>query len=134
MNTHVFTLRRVTSRSGHQRSVHSKTGGIALADIVRTSARLVVAGGAASSLFIFATWAALTPSLAQYLSAGMWAVGFIFFALAIEPGMKRVNPLVATGLALPALAILGSRVSEGFTIAAAAIVAAWLAAWLAQRD
>lgn len=133
MNTHVFTTRRVLSRFGHQRSVQRRTRGIALAGIVRTAARLGVAGGAASSLFIIATWAALTPALAQYLSAGLWAAGFIFFALAIEPGIKRVFPLVITGFALPALAVLGSRVSDGFTIAAAAIVATWLAAWIAQR-
>lgn len=133
MNTHVFTLRRVSSRSARQQSVRSKIGGIALAGVVRTSARLIVAGGAASSLFIFATWAALTPALAQYLSAGLWAAGFLFFALAIEPGVKRVLPLVVTGFTLPALAVLGSRVSDGFTIAAAAVVAAWLAAWIARR-
>lgn len=133
MNTHISTLRRGSSRSWHKQLVHSATGRVTPADIARISARLVVAAGAASSLFIVATWAALTPALAQYLSAGLWAAGFVFFALAIEPGVKRVLPLVVTGFALPALAVLGSRVSDGFTIAAAAIVAAWLAAWIARR-
>lgn len=134
MNTQVFNIRpTIASRTRQTLFAPESAGLISISDVARFTARLVAAGAAAGLLFMFATWAAVTPALAQYLGAVLWAGGFVFLALAIEPGVKRVYPLALTGLALPALAVLGSRVAVGFTLVAAAIVAAWLAAWIVRR-
>lgn len=103
-------------------------------DISRRLARLALAGSAALLVIIAAAWMATTPSVNQYLSAGLWALGFAFFALALEVNIKRVLPLIATGIALPVLALLGSRLFVGFSILAAAVVAGWIFTWITRRD
>ena len=95
-------------------------------------ARLSIAGAAALAVVIAGTWAALTPSMAQVLSALLWGTGLLFFALAIETNIRRVLPVIATGLALPVLAVLGSRVAAEFSVAAVVILAAWLAIWITR--
>jgi hypothetical protein len=102
--------------------------------MARSLARLTLAGTTAVSVIIAAAWMATTPSVFQYLSAGLWALGFVFFALALEVNIKRIFPLIITGFALPVLALLGSNVAEEFSILAATLVAAWLAFWIARRD
>ena len=78
-------------------------------------------------------WAALAPELAQYLSALLWGAGFLFFAVAIETKIRRVMPVVMTGLALPVLAVLGSRVAEEYSVLGVAMIAGWLATWIVRR-
>lgn len=96
--------------------------------------RWILAVGIAAVVVIAAILAATTPAAVQFLSAGLWGVGFIFLALALEVGIKRVSPYVLTGIALPTLALLGSYIAPVFSILAGVIVAAWLAVWIACRD
>ena len=103
------------------------------AAIVRAVARWATAGAIALFVVIAATWAATEPTVTQYFNAALWGAGFIFLALAVEVGFKRVYPLVVTGIALPSLALLGSRFSEEFSILAGAIIAFWLAYWVGHR-
>lgn len=85
------------------------------------------------AVVIAAIFAATTPSLAPFLTASIWAAGFVFLAIAVEVGIKSVYPYVATGIALPVLALLGSRLAIEFSVFAAVIVAAWLAVWIVRR-
>jgi hypothetical protein len=63
----------------------------------------------------------------------LWASGFIFLALAIDSEKPAVGLQLATGIALPVLALLSSRVAGEFAIIAAVVVAAWLAASILRR-
>jgi hypothetical protein len=64
------------------------------------------------------------PQYDNYMQAGLWAVGFIFLALAIEA--KRPAAFTITGLALPAIALLSYHVATEWAMVAAATIAAWV--------
>lgn len=96
-------------------------------------ARWSVAGTVALAVIIAGTWAATTPAIAQYLSALLWGTGLLFFAIAFEVNIKRVMPVIMTGLVLPVFAVLGSRVAEEFSILAVIVVATWLAGWIGRQ-
>lgn len=136
MNTSDFTFKPepVSRRITEEFQLPQRMGLIDLVDIGRATLRLTLSGAAAIVFFVIVTWLALTPGLAQFVSAGLWAAGFGFFALAIEPDVRRTYPMALTGFALPALSLLGQHVFEGFTIVALALVAAWLALWIGRGD
>lgn len=92
------------------------------------------AGFAATATLVISIWAALNPAMTTYLGVSLWGLGFVFFALAVEAGQRRAVPLVLTGMALPVLALVGDRLAGEFSILAGAIVAGWLAHWIAGRD
>lgn len=96
------------------------------------ASRWLVAGAVALSVIIGGVWLATEPPMARYLSAGLWAAGFVFFALALEVNIKRIFPLIATGLVLPTLALLGSHVASEFLALAVAVIAGWMATWIAR--
>lgn len=96
--------------------------------------RWSVAGTSAFVVLLAGIWAATSPAMAQYFHAGLWAAGFVFFALALEVNIKRIMPYISTGLVMPVLALLGSRVAEEFSILAVAVLAGWLAIWIGKRS
>lgn len=102
-------------------------------EIARLASRWAVAFAVAIPLILATAWAAITPAVDQYLAAGLWAAGFVFFALALETAIRRILPFIFTGLTLPALAVLGMEFAAGFSILAGAIVAGWLAVWIVRR-
>ena len=112
---------------------NSRKPGLRPMDYSARLARWTLAFVVASAVMIPGIWAALTPEMGQYLSALLWGGGFLFFAVALGANIRRVMPVVGTGLALPVLAILGSRVAEEFSVLAVAWVAAWLATWIVRR-
>jgi hypothetical protein len=58
----------------------------------------------------------------------------VFLGLALESESAEVSVLnLVTGLALPALALLSSRIAIEFVIVAATLVAAWVAAGILRR-
>ena len=87
----------------------------------------------ALALVVGAAWAITLPSLEQFLQASLWASGFVFLALAIDSEKPTVGWLLATGIALPVLALLSSHVAGEFAIVAAAITAVWVAASILRR-
>ena len=87
----------------------------------------------ALAIVVGAAWAITLPGLEQFLQASLWASGFIFLALAVDSEKPTVGLQLATGIALPVLALLSSRVAVEFAILAAVIVAAWLAASILRR-
>jgi len=96
--------------------------------------RALLAAIPAMALLVGSAWMVDSAVLAPYLQALLWSAGFIFLALAIEAeGPGRALLLAATGIVLPALAWLGSRVSGEFSLVASALVAAWLLAALLRR-
>ncbi len=87
----------------------------------------------ALAIVVGAAWAITLPSLEQFLQASLWASGFVFLALAIDSEKPTVGWLLATGIALPALALLSSHVAGEFAIVAAVIAAVWVAASILRR-
>lgn len=110
----------------------SATFAVSPIKIARIAIRWSVAGAVAFAFVLATVWAATNPLIDQYLSAGIWAVGFIFFALALEVGIRRIFPYVFTGLALPILAVLGTELAAEFSMLAGAIIAGWLAVWIVR--
>lgn len=112
----------------------------AVADWVRTLNRVLCLAAKgftalvpALAIVVGAVWAITVPSLEQYLQASLWASGFVFLALAIDSAKPTVAKTLATGIALPVLALLSTSVASEFAIVAAVIVAAWVAASILRR-
>jgi len=87
----------------------------------------------ALAIVIGAAWAITAPGLEPFLQASLWASGFIFLALAVDSEKPAIGSLLTTGITLPILALLSSRVASEFAIVAAAIVAAWIATSILRR-
>jgi hypothetical protein len=103
--------------------------------ILCLAAKIFVAIVPALAIVTGASWAITIPGLEQYLQASVWAAGFIFLALAIESDNATIGLyLAASGIALPTLAMLGSRLASEFTIVAAALIATWAAATILRRS
>ena len=84
-------------------------------------------------MVVGAAWAVGMFANPYILQAVIWAAGFVFLALAVESRKPSVIALLATGLALPVLAILSARVAPEFAVLAAALVAEWIAAAILRR-
>lgn len=80
-----------------------------------------------------AAWLITAPDLAIYLQVTLWASGFIFLGLAIDTDSPFNLLSLLTGLALPVLALLSSRVAVEVAMVAALLVAVWLAAAIWRR-
>jgi hypothetical protein len=88
----------------------------------------------ALAIIIGATWLVSLPDMVLFLQASIWAGGFVFLALAIEADTAELSVLnLATGIALPVLALLSSRLAVELLIVAATLVAAWVAAVIMRR-
>jgi hypothetical protein len=68
-----------------------------------------------------------------FLAVPTRGAGFVFIALSINVSIRRAVPYMITGVDLPALAVLGSSVSGLFSVLAVALLAGWVAAWIARR-
>ena len=113
---------------------------IAIAGSVRTLNRVLCLAAKgftalvpALAIVVGAAWAITLPNLEQFLQASLWASGFVFLALAIDSEKPTVGLLLATGIALPVLALLNSHMAGEFAIVAAVILAAWIAASILRR-
>jgi len=88
----------------------------------------------ALAIVVGATWLVTQPHLVLYLQALTWAAGFVFLGFAFDSETAENAILsVATGVALPVLALLSSSVALELVIVAAALVAAWVAAGILRR-
>ena len=87
----------------------------------------------ALAIVVAATWLIAAPGLVVYLQATLWASGFVFLGLAIDSEKPVPGLSLATGIALPVLAVLSSRVAVEIAIVAAVLVAAWVAAAIWRR-
>ncbi len=85
------------------------------------------------AILVGAAWLITVPDLVVYLQATLWASGFVFMGLAIESEKTAGGLSLATGIALPVLAVLSSRVAVEIAIIAAALVAIWVAAAIWRR-
>ena len=118
--------------AGTRRGLPSATFAVSPITIARIAIRWSVAGAVAFAFVLATVWAATHPLIDQYLSAGIWVVGFIFFALALEVGIRRIFPYIFTGLALPILAVLGTELAAEFSMLAGTVIAGWLAVWIVR--
>ena len=129
MKTQTATFRAIETTRGHfLPDLRQQTTAL-----TQRLLRGLLAGASAMALLVAAIWAASDPSLATYLAVGIWGAGFVFFALAVDAGSRWSVPLVLSGMTLPALAVLGDHIAAEFSMLAAVIVAAWLAAWIYRR-
>ena len=102
--------------------------------VLRWATRALLALLPAAAISLGATWLVTLPEHVVFLQAALWAAGFVFIGLALESESVEVSILnLATGIALPVLALLSSRVAIEFAIVAATLVAAWVAAGLLRR-
>ena len=127
-----------TQSANYYPHVQPATKRPAVADFMpgKIAAKLVnwsLAGSVALAVDIAAFWALTTPAIAAFLAPALWGLGFIFLTLALAVDIKRVLPYIATGLALPVLAVLGSNLAVGFSFVGAVLVAGWVAMWIGRR-
>jgi hypothetical protein len=94
----------------------------------RVVSRAIVALIPALAMTVGAAWLVTMPDLVVYLQATLWASGFVFFGLALESEKATIGLSLATGFALPLLALLSSKVAVEISIIAVALVAVWIAA------
>jgi hypothetical protein len=87
----------------------------------------------ALAIVVAAAWLVTVPDLVVYLQATLWASGFVFLVVAIDSQKPVIGLTLATGIALPALALLSSRVSVEIAIVAAVLVAGWIATAIWRR-
>lgn len=87
----------------------------------------------ALAIVVGSAWLVTVPDLVVYLQATLWASGFVFLGLAIDSEKSTASLSLATGIALPVLAVLSSQVSVEIAIVAAALVAAWITAAIWRR-
>ncbi len=87
----------------------------------------------ALAIVVGTAWAITLPGLEQFLQASLWASGFVFLALVADSEKPPVGLPLATGIALPVLALLSSRVARDFAIVGAVLVATWVAALILRR-
>jgi len=97
-------------------------------------ARTLLALLPAVAIGLGATWLINLPEHVVFLQAALWAAGFVFVGLALDSESVELSILnLATGIALPVLALLSSRVAIEFAVVAATLVAAWVAAGILRR-
>jgi hypothetical protein len=101
--------------------------------ILQLAAKGFVALVPALAIIVGTAWAISVPGLELYLQATVWTSGFVFFGLALDSQKAAVGLALASGFAMLGLAWLSERAGSEFTIVAAALVAAWVAAAILRR-
>lgn len=130
MNTHSIEWSTMNTRD--DRMVLDPTG--RLGGLLRLATRALLALVPALAIVVGAAWLVNTPDLVVYLQVLTWVAGFIFFGVAIESETAEVSILgLATGIALPVLALLSSAVAIELAIVSATLAAAWVAAAILRR-
>lgn len=95
--------------------------------ILCLSANMFLALVPALAIITGAAWLITAPDLAAYLQAFLWGAGFVFLGVAMDTPKPLSMLSLLTGLALPALAMISSRVAVEIAVLAVAILAAWTA-------
>jgi hypothetical protein len=95
--------------------------------ILYLSANMFLALVPALAVVTGAAWLITAPDLTAYLQAFLWGAGFVFLGVAVDAPRPLSMLSLLTGLALPALAMLSSRVAIEIAVLAVAILAAWTA-------
>jgi len=99
-----------------------------LNSVTRIVSRAIVAVVPAVAVTVSAAWLVAMPDLVIYLQAALWTSGLVFFGLALDSEKATMGFSLATGFALPVLALLSLNVAVEFSIVGVALVAAWIAA------
>jgi hypothetical protein len=95
--------------------------------------RLAVALVPALAIVIGSVLAVSTPGMEAYLQAMLWAGGFLFYGRAFDTDRPHVAVLlIATGIAVQALAWVSDRMAPELAVVAATLIAAWVAAVIAS--
>lgn len=87
---------------------------------------------AATAIILFSVWAA-GVEFANIIAASTWALGFVFFALAVDNRNLKAVLQMLTGLTLIVLAWLQANVLSDFSIASGVLVATWVAITLFRQ-
>jgi hypothetical protein len=99
----------------------------------RLVSRVILALAPALALIVGAAWLITMPDLVVYLQAALWTSGFLFFGLALDSEKAAIGLCLATGFALPLLAVWSDKVAIEIALVAVALVAAWIAAAIFAR-
>jgi hypothetical protein len=130
MKTHSIEWSNIDTREGHLGLNPVKQ----LSGLMSLASRAFLALVPALAIVVGAAWLVTLPDGVLFLQASIWAGGFVFLGLAIEADTAELSILnLATGIALPVLALLSSRVALELVIVAATLVAAWVAAGILRR-
>ena len=86
----------------------------------------------AATIVTLSVWVA-GLEVSTFLGVCTWGAGFIFLGLAVDGHGTLARFQLATGIALPVLALLQKNVSPDFIIVAGALLAAWLGAAVLKR-
>jgi hypothetical protein len=105
-----------------------------LNNLLGLASRMFMAVVPAIAIITASAWLITAPDLVVYLQASLWALGFVYLGLAIESEESAMIASLATGIALPVLALLSSRVAVELAILAAALVAGWVAVVIFRRS
>jgi hypothetical protein len=115
----------------------SSAAGIALPRVrsaIGLTTRILLAMVPALALVTGTAWVVTLPDVVPYAQASLWALGFVFLGLAVESDRSDTALLLSvTGIALPLLAWLSSRVAVELAIVAATLVALWILGALVRR-
>jgi len=129
MNTHLIEWSTIGARGKRMALDPARQ----LRGLLRLATKALLALVPALAIVVGAAWLVNTPDLVIYLQVLTWASGFVFLGLAVESETAEVSILgLATGIALPVLALLSSTVAVELAIVAATLAAAWVAAALLQ--
>jgi len=100
--------------------------------VAMLATRLAVALVPALAIVIGSVLAVSTPGMEAYLQAVLWVGGFLFYGRAFDAERPQVAALlVATGVAVQALAWMSDRMAPELAVVAATLVAAWAAVIIA---
>jgi len=119
MRTHSINWSNIESRN----TIAALNPAGSLNRILCVAAKAFVAMVPALAIVTAAAWLITIPEWIVYLQATLWTLGFVFLGLAIDSEKTGMVSNLAIGIALPALALLSSRVAPEFAIVAAALVA-----------
>jgi hypothetical protein len=101
--------------------------------VAMLATRLAVALVPALAIVIGSVLAVSTPGMEAYLQAMLWAGGFLFYGRAFDTDRPHVAVLlIATGIAVQALAWVSDRMAPELAVVAATLIAAWVAAVIAS--
>lgn len=99
----------------------------ALNTVMQLAARGFLALVPALAIVVAAAWLVAAPDLVVYLQATLWASGFVFLGLAIDTEAPANGLSLLTAIALPVLTLLSAQLAVELAVAAATLVAVWLA-------
>lgn len=129
MRTHTLEMNTISSRK-EIREFHPARR---LKKVMCLSANLFLALVPAFAFITGAVWLVTEPQLVVYLQVALWGAGFVFLGMAIDAA-RPFNLLYAlTGLSLPVLAMVSSRVAAETAILAVVVLAVWTSVAIWKR-